>query len=83
MEQYLFKLDKGLFELQAMEMDDALYAFFQDRNLSENKFEMENEMKRKFNQDFVRADAPEFKRKGEAAWGHYQKVIALAVDPPP
>ncbi|MFD1361909.1 DEAD/DEAH box helicase [Lentibacillus salinarum] len=36
----------------------------------------ENEMKRKFNQDFVRADDPAFKRKGDAAWGHYQKVIA-------
>ncbi|WP_237049307.1 DEAD/DEAH box helicase [Lentibacillus amyloliquefaciens] len=50
LEQYLFKLDKGLLELQAMEMDDALCAFFQDRNLSENKFEMENDkgLKRKF-----------------------------------
>ncbi|MGM8365278.1 DEAD/DEAH box helicase [Virgibacillus sp. W0181] len=36
----------------------------------------ENEMKRKFNQDFVRADHPEFKKMGDAAWGHYQKVIA-------
>ncbi len=50
MEQYLFKLDKQLLELQAMEMDDALYAFFQNMNLSEDKFEMENDkgMKRKF-----------------------------------
>src|SRR5699024_8652271 len=36
----------------------------------------ENEMKRKFNQDFVRADQPEFKKMGAKAWGHYQKIIA-------
>ncbi|WP_245183500.1 DEAD/DEAH box helicase [Lentibacillus salicampi] len=36
----------------------------------------ENEMKRKFNQDFIRADDPAFKKMGDAAWGHYQKVIA-------
>lgn len=35
-----------------------------------------NEMKRKFNLDFVRADNPDFKKMGDAAWGHYQKVIA-------
>lgn len=36
----------------------------------------ENEIKRKFNQDFVRADDPAFKKMGDAAWGHYPKVIA-------
>lgn len=34
------------------------------------------EMKRKFNQDFIRADDPEFKQKGEEAWEQYSKVIA-------
>ncbi|WP_286170885.1 DEAD/DEAH box helicase [Lentibacillus populi] len=36
----------------------------------------ENEMKRKFNQDFVRADHPDFKKHGQNAWAHYSKVIA-------
>lgn len=36
----------------------------------------ENEMKRKFNQDFVRADDPQFKKMGKEAWGHFPKVIA-------
>lgn len=36
----------------------------------------ENEMKRKFNQDFIRADHPDFKKMGEKAWAHYPKVIA-------
>ncbi|WP_449355335.1 DEAD/DEAH box helicase [Virgibacillus natechei] len=36
----------------------------------------ENEMKRKFNQDFIRADHPDFKKMGEAAWAHFPKVIA-------
>ncbi|MFD2618615.1 DEAD/DEAH box helicase [Terrilactibacillus laevilacticus] len=36
----------------------------------------ENEMKRKFNQDFIRADDPDFKKMGDEAWGHYPKVIA-------
>lgn len=36
----------------------------------------ENEMKRKFNQDFIRADHPDFKKMGETAWAHYPKVIA-------
>lgn len=34
------------------------------------------EMKRKFNLDFIKADDPEFKNMGDAAWGHYDKVIA-------
>jgi SNF2 family DNA or RNA helicase len=36
----------------------------------------ENEMKRKFNQDFIKADDPAFKKRGEDAWSHYNKVIA-------
>lgn len=36
----------------------------------------ENEMRRKFNQDFVRADDPQFKKMGKEAWGHFPKVIA-------
>lgn len=36
----------------------------------------ENEIKRKFNQDFIRSDHPDFKKMGHSAWGHYQKVIA-------
>lgn len=36
----------------------------------------ENEMKRKFNQDFIRSDDPAFKKMGEEAWGHFPKVIA-------
>lgn len=36
----------------------------------------ENEMKRKFNQDFIRADHPDFKKMGDKAWAHYPKVIA-------
>ena len=34
------------------------------------------EMKRKFNQDFIRYDDPEFKNMGNDAWLHYNKVIA-------
>jgi len=34
------------------------------------------EMKRKFNQDFIKSDDPEFKNMGDAAWDHYDKVIA-------
>lgn len=34
------------------------------------------EMKRKFNQNFIRWDDPEFKNMGDAAWSHYDKVIA-------
>jgi SNF2 family DNA or RNA helicase len=34
------------------------------------------EMKRKFNQDFIRSDDPEFVKRGADAWGHYNKVIA-------
>lgn len=33
-------------------------------------------MKRKFNQDFIKADDPSFKKRGEDAWSHYNKVIA-------
>ncbi|MCJ7842597.1 SNF2-related protein [Lederbergia sp. NSJ-179] len=36
----------------------------------------ENEMKRKFNQDFVRADHPDFKKLEDSAWAHFPKVIA-------
>ncbi len=36
----------------------------------------ENEMKRKFNQDFIRADHPDFKKMGDEAWSHFPKVIA-------
>lgn len=36
----------------------------------------ENEMKRKFNQDFIRADDPAFKKMGNQAWAHCDKVIA-------
>ncbi|GGJ97046.1 putative ATP-dependent helicase YqhH [Lentibacillus kapialis] len=50
MERYLFKIDKELLDLQAMEMDDALCTFFQQMNIAEDKFEMENDygVKRKF-----------------------------------
>lgn len=34
------------------------------------------EMKRKFNQDFIRSDDPEFVKRGPDAWKHYNKVIA-------
>lgn len=34
------------------------------------------EMKRKFNQDFIRFDDPEFKNMGDKAWSHYSKIIA-------
>ncbi|SDI74655.1 DEAD/DEAH box helicase [Natribacillus halophilus] len=36
----------------------------------------EQEMKRKFNQDFIRADDPAFKKQGTDAWAHFPKVIA-------
>lgn len=36
----------------------------------------ENEMKRKFNQDFITNDNPEFKKMGDLAWSRYNKVIA-------
>jgi SNF2 family DNA or RNA helicase len=36
----------------------------------------DNEMKRKFNQDFIKSDDPAFKNKGGEAWVHYNKVIA-------
>jgi SNF2 family DNA or RNA helicase len=36
----------------------------------------ENEMKRKFNQDFIKTDDPDFKKMGEDSWSHYNKVIA-------
>ncbi|WP_255259585.1 DEAD/DEAH box helicase [Lentibacillus sp. CBA3610] len=50
MEQYLFKLDKELLDLQAMEMDDGLCTFFKDLNITDETFEMENDrgLKRKF-----------------------------------
>lgn len=34
------------------------------------------EMKQKFNQDFIRSDDPVFVRMGSDAWNHYPKVIA-------
>ncbi|MEX2459838.1 MAG: DEAD/DEAH box helicase [Paenibacillaceae bacterium] len=34
------------------------------------------ELKRKFNQDFIRADDPLFVKMGSDAWNHYPKVIA-------
>jgi SNF2 family DNA or RNA helicase len=34
------------------------------------------EMRRKFNQDFIRADDPAFSERGVDAWAHYPKVIA-------
>ncbi|MEN8905268.1 MAG: SNF2-related protein, partial [Clostridiales bacterium] len=34
------------------------------------------ELKRKFNQDFIRYDDPEFKRYGDSSWNHFNKVIA-------
>lgn len=34
------------------------------------------EMKRKFNQDFIRSDDPAFAQMGTKAWAHYPKVIA-------
>jgi len=34
------------------------------------------EMKRKFNQDFIRYDDQKFKQMGDEAWSHYNKVIA-------
>ncbi|WP_335871118.1 DEAD/DEAH box helicase [Bacillus sp. 2205SS5-2] len=36
----------------------------------------ENEMKRKFNQDFIKADDPAFKKMSGGGWSHYNKVIA-------
>jgi len=36
----------------------------------------ENEMKRKFNQDFIKADDPAFKKAGAKAWSQHNKVIA-------
>lgn len=36
----------------------------------------DNEMKRKFNQDFIKADDPAFKNKGSDAWASFNKVIA-------
>ncbi|MFT8873016.1 MAG: SNF2-related protein [Sporolactobacillus sp.] len=36
----------------------------------------ENEMKRKFNQDFIKADDPIFKKDGGAAWARHPKIIA-------
>lgn len=36
----------------------------------------EEEMKRKFNQDFIRADHPDFTKMGHGAWEYYPKVIA-------
>ncbi|MFA6941797.1 MAG: SNF2-related protein [Clostridiaceae bacterium] len=34
------------------------------------------ELKRKFNQDFISSDSPEFKSMGDEAWPHYNKVVA-------
>lgn len=35
-----------------------------------------NELKRKFNQDFITSDDPKFKQMGDKAWEHYPKVIS-------
>jgi SNF2 family DNA or RNA helicase len=35
-----------------------------------------NELKRKFNQDFITSDDPKFKKMGDEAWAHYPKVIS-------
>ncbi|MHC6178803.1 DEAD/DEAH box helicase [Clostridium sp. JNZ X4-2] len=35
-----------------------------------------NELKRKFNQDFITSDDPEFKKMGDKAWVYYPKVIS-------
>ncbi len=35
-----------------------------------------NELKRKFNQDFITSDDPKFKKWGDEAWEHYPKVIS-------
>lgn len=34
------------------------------------------ELKRKFNQDFITSDNPEFKKMGDKAWTYYNKIIA-------
>lgn len=54
MESYLFKLDKELFELNAMEMDDTLIHFFKQLNITEESFEMVNSkgVSRKFTIDW-------------------------------
>lgn len=35
-----------------------------------------NELKRKFNQDFITSDDPKFKKMGDKAWAYYPKVIS-------
>ncbi|MFC0905016.1 DEAD/DEAH box helicase [Clostridium sp. MT-14] len=35
-----------------------------------------NELKRKFNQDFITSDDPEFKNMGDKAWTYYPKIIS-------
>lgn len=35
-----------------------------------------NELKRKFNQDFITSDDPKFKQMGDKAWEYYPKVIS-------
>ncbi|MBV4424133.1 DEAD/DEAH box helicase family protein [Clostridium tyrobutyricum] len=35
-----------------------------------------NELKRKFNQNFITSDNPEFKKFGDKAWMHFPKVIS-------
>lgn len=35
-----------------------------------------NELKRKFNQDFITSDDPKFKKMGDKAWEYYPKVIS-------
>lgn len=35
-----------------------------------------NELKRKFNQDFITSDDPEFKNMGDKAWIYYPKIIS-------
>lgn len=35
-----------------------------------------NELKRKFNQDFIASDDPRFKKMGDEAWAHFPKVVS-------
>jgi SNF2 family DNA or RNA helicase len=35
-----------------------------------------DELKRKFNQDFITSDDPNFKQMGDKAWQHYPKVVS-------
>ena len=43
MEKFLFRLNRELFDLQAMEMDEALIRFFKELDIANQGFEMEND----------------------------------------